>query len=76
MWCGAAALSPVYMGPVQDWVQRGFALQRDLMEPVRCGSTYPSAEVCILLKHVSKLSGLNFEIVAVTRPCITFFLFR
>ena len=30
----------------------------------------------IALKYVSKICGLNFEIVAVTRPCIRFFSFR
>ena len=29
-----------------------------------------------LLKYVLKICGLNFEIVAVTRPCIRFFSFR
>ena len=29
-----------------------------------------------LLKYVSKICGLNFEIVAVTQPCIRFFSFR
>ena len=29
-----------------------------------------------LLKYVSKICRLNFEIVAVTRPCIRFFSFR
>ena len=28
------------------------------------------------LKHVSKICALNFEIVAVTRPCIRFLSFR
>ena len=28
------------------------------------------------LKYVSIICGVNFEIVAITRPCITFFSFR
>ena len=29
-----------------------------------------------VLKYVSKISGLNFEIISVTRPCVRFFSLR
>ena len=33
-------------------------------------------EISEIIKYVSKINALNFEIVNVSRPCVNFFLLR